>query len=262
MLAEHLLDSNFAKEHVTVDEEATTNLQQNLSDAIGLLPKLTTGIDINVRFDGIRRIEYTGETAVFDLLGIDLVHGWLVDPQDRTTAAAVSSRSYNELILNIVATLGRDATPAAISRRTSSLAAARQSALVGSLPKRELITGDQSAPTSTAQPIDAVTLSAALASTLQVHQSEGQALVLPDHPPGPITGAMSTPERNGMASAINSMLADTVKVSSFHGRGFVLIFPVVMCIRPVFSIFLYLTGGIRYTATVSSGAYSANDYPG
>jgi hypothetical protein len=40
----------------------------------------------------------TPEVAVFDLLGIPLVHGWLVDPQDRATAAVFSNKSYNELV--------------------------------------------------------------------------------------------------------------------------------------------------------------------
>lgn len=40
----------------------------------------------------------TPEVAVFDLLGIPLVHGWLVDPQDATTTAVFSNKSYNELV--------------------------------------------------------------------------------------------------------------------------------------------------------------------
>ncbi len=40
-----------------------------------------TGVDVNVRFSGIDSFEFTDEVAVFDLLGMQLVHGWLVDPQ-------------------------------------------------------------------------------------------------------------------------------------------------------------------------------------
>jgi hypothetical protein len=37
--------------------------------------------------------------AVFDLLGIPLVHGWLVDPEaDAATAVAFGNKSYNELV--------------------------------------------------------------------------------------------------------------------------------------------------------------------
>ena len=48
-----------------------------------VLPKLATGLDVNVRFTGVSDFEYTPECSVFDLLGIPLYHGWLVDPQVR-----------------------------------------------------------------------------------------------------------------------------------------------------------------------------------
>jgi hypothetical protein len=40
-----------------------------------------TGVDVNVRFTGIDAFEFTDEVAIFDLLGMQLLHGWLVDPQ-------------------------------------------------------------------------------------------------------------------------------------------------------------------------------------
>lgn len=48
-----------------------------------VLPKLATGLDVNVRFTGVSDFEYTPECSIFDLLGIPLYHGWLVDPQVR-----------------------------------------------------------------------------------------------------------------------------------------------------------------------------------
>lgn len=104
---------------MSTQAEHSANFQHNLSDAISLLPKLTTGIDINVRFDGIRRVEYTREITVFDILGIDLVHGWLIDPQDISTAKAIGSRSYNELVVCVIQALGENATPKVLSRRAS-----------------------------------------------------------------------------------------------------------------------------------------------
>lgn len=56
---------------------------QNMSDAMAVLPKLSTGLDVNVRFTGVSDFEYTPECIVFDLLDILLYHGWLVDPQVR-----------------------------------------------------------------------------------------------------------------------------------------------------------------------------------
>lgn len=48
-----------------------------------VLPKLATGLDVNVQFTGVSDFEYTPECSIFDLLGIPLYHGWLVDPQVR-----------------------------------------------------------------------------------------------------------------------------------------------------------------------------------
>lgn len=45
------------------------SLAHNLADAIALLPKLTTGIDVNLRFHDIAGVEYTQETVRRRLLG-------------------------------------------------------------------------------------------------------------------------------------------------------------------------------------------------
>lgn len=42
-----------------------------------MLAQLATGIDVNVRFNAPDAFEATREVAVFDLLGIPLVHGWV-----------------------------------------------------------------------------------------------------------------------------------------------------------------------------------------
>uniref|UniRef100_A0A3Q2PP02 Ubiquitin carboxyl-terminal hydrolase n=1 Tax=Fundulus heteroclitus TaxID=8078 RepID=A0A3Q2PP02_FUNHE len=78
------------------------NFQQNMSDAMAVLPKLSTGLDVNVRFTGVTDFEYTPECIVFDLLNIPLYHGWLVDPQSPEMAAAVGKLSYNQLVEKII----------------------------------------------------------------------------------------------------------------------------------------------------------------
>lgn len=57
-----------------------------MSDAMAVLHKLQTGLDVNVKFAGVQVFEYTPECIVFDLLDIPLYHGWLVDPQVRWTS--------------------------------------------------------------------------------------------------------------------------------------------------------------------------------
>ena len=80
-VADFLVENNQGERLAKATEEYRANLLQNVQDGIGLLPKLCTGVDVNVRFDSIRGFEYTEEIAVFDLFNIELVHGWLIDPQ-------------------------------------------------------------------------------------------------------------------------------------------------------------------------------------
>ncbi|KZV55865.1 hypothetical protein F511_26299 [Dorcoceras hygrometricum] len=100
LVAERLIDSNS-----NIDNKDTgyvENQQQNIADAIDLLPRLTTGIDVNIKFRRIDDFEFTRECAIFDLLDIPLYHGWIVDPQDHETADAIGSKSYNSLMGELV----------------------------------------------------------------------------------------------------------------------------------------------------------------
>ncbi|KAL3647231.1 hypothetical protein CASFOL_008199 [Castilleja foliolosa] len=121
LVAERLIDSN-----ININNKDTgyvENQQQNIADAIDLLPRLTTGIDVNIKFrriiwgasptnsnfvrcvPGFFRIddfEFTRECAIFDLMDIPLYHGWIFDPQDHETADAIGSKSYNTLMGDLV----------------------------------------------------------------------------------------------------------------------------------------------------------------
>ncbi|XP_069796304.1 ubiquitin carboxyl-terminal hydrolase MINDY-1 [Narcine bancroftii] len=78
------------------------NFDQNMNDAMAVLPKLSTGLDVNVRFTGVGDFEYTPECIVFDLLDVPLYHGWLVDPQSHEVVQAVGRCSYNQLVEKII----------------------------------------------------------------------------------------------------------------------------------------------------------------
>lgn len=82
LVADWLLDANSPQRlgHNADNRDYMANLEQNVADAINLLPKLCTGVDVNVRFNSIKGFEFTEEVAIFDLLDISLVHGWIVDP--------------------------------------------------------------------------------------------------------------------------------------------------------------------------------------
>nr|XP_005497902.2 ubiquitin carboxyl-terminal hydrolase MINDY-1 [Zonotrichia albicollis] len=77
----HLGNCILATQPKDTSEGLQLNFQQNISDTMTVLPKLSTGLDVNVRFTGVSDFEYTPECIVFDLLNIPLYHGWLVDPQ-------------------------------------------------------------------------------------------------------------------------------------------------------------------------------------
>ncbi|XP_073012762.1 uncharacterized protein [Typha latifolia] len=100
LVAERLIDSNSNIQDK--DDGYVNNQQQNIADAIDLLPRLATGIDVNVHFRKINDFEFTRECAIFDLLDIPIYHGWIVDPQDSDTAAVIGSKSYNTLVAELV----------------------------------------------------------------------------------------------------------------------------------------------------------------
>ncbi|XP_050228329.1 uncharacterized protein LOC126677647 isoform X2 [Mercurialis annua] len=101
LVAERLIDSNSNVNNK--DAGYVENQQQNIADAIDLLPRLATGIDVNIKFRRIDDFEFTRECAIFDLLDIPLYHGWIIDPQDFETAKAIGSKSYNAITGELVA---------------------------------------------------------------------------------------------------------------------------------------------------------------
>jgi len=73
--------------------------EHHIHELLSLFPNLQYGMDVNPRFtQGPSGVEYTNSIAAFDLLGVELVHGWLLDPQDTETFDIVKNKSYNELI--------------------------------------------------------------------------------------------------------------------------------------------------------------------
>ena len=80
--------------------------EHRLDGALRLLPLLRRGMDVNPAFGrGPTGVERTAGTDALDLLGVELVHGWLLDPQDAETSYVVSSggTTYNELVEIVVA---------------------------------------------------------------------------------------------------------------------------------------------------------------
>ena len=80
-----------------VSEEVRINYEQNIQDALAILPKLQTGLDINVHFGGPRRYEFTQDTLLFDVLDVPLLHGWIYDKDDAAAAVVEKHGSYNRI---------------------------------------------------------------------------------------------------------------------------------------------------------------------
>lgn len=101
--AEQLLQ--YLGDHVLSQDSSNDkdpNQQRNLNDSIAVLPRLSTGLDVNVRFTGVGDFEFTPELLIFDVLNINLFHGWLVDPQSEDVGLAVAGYSYNQLVEKII----------------------------------------------------------------------------------------------------------------------------------------------------------------
>ncbi|CAF1675216.1 unnamed protein product, partial [Adineta ricciae] len=93
LLAEYLLQIDSTK----LPNRQQANYEQNIEDTLAVLPQFLTGLDINLRFNGVDQFEYTRECIIFDLLGIQLYHGWIIDPQNKQLQALRFS-SYNQLV--------------------------------------------------------------------------------------------------------------------------------------------------------------------
>ncbi len=80
------------------NDGTSANQRQILNDVLGnVLPRLQVGLDVNVKFGSVRKFEYTQELDAFYMLGIDLVHGWVVDNANKELHKLISDLSYNQL---------------------------------------------------------------------------------------------------------------------------------------------------------------------
>ena len=116
LIAEYMLDRNRLSDNL----ETRANQRQNLSDCMTIFPRLNRGLDINVRFDAVDGMEYSEDLVLFDALGVRLLHGWLVDPQETTAARIIGQLTYNQLVEKLIegASPARPAAPTADGQRT------------------------------------------------------------------------------------------------------------------------------------------------
>eukprot|EP00980_Cylindrotheca_fusiformis_P009989 scaffold2212_cov143-Cylindrotheca_fusiformis.AAC.7 len=97
VLAEKILTNTSASDH-------------HIQEVMQVFPTLQFGMDVNPKFTaGPTGVEYTLGLNAFDLLNIELVHGWLIDPQS-PEYTLIGDRTYNQLINAVIE--GNDASAA------------------------------------------------------------------------------------------------------------------------------------------------------
>jgi len=74
----------------------------HMNELMEILPRMQFGLDVNPKFNAPNSVEYTSGLSTFDLLGVELVHGWLIDPQDERTCTVIGNKSYNELVEEVI----------------------------------------------------------------------------------------------------------------------------------------------------------------
>uniref|UniRef100_A0A915Q2D5 Ubiquitin-like modifier-activating enzyme ATG7 n=1 Tax=Setaria digitata TaxID=48799 RepID=A0A915Q2D5_9BILA len=87
-----------------IDDAELPNYEQNVSDVLTLIPSLPKGLDVNIHFTGVKKFEYTPACALFDILNIPLVHGWIIDQGDQELLKIMDGLSYNRIVEKIVTT--------------------------------------------------------------------------------------------------------------------------------------------------------------
>jgi len=95
MVADLMLESNPAAHN-------DLNLQKQIEDVMKVLPTLQFGLDVNVKFSGVDQFEFDDRIAVFDLLGVNLFHGWVIDPHDEETVDVFGDLSYNQVMDKLI----------------------------------------------------------------------------------------------------------------------------------------------------------------
>ena len=73
-----------------------------LHEALAMLPRLERGLDVDVRFRDCEGFQFTAALTAFDAVGIRLVHGWVVAPEE-PEAQLLRDCTYDTIMLAVAA---------------------------------------------------------------------------------------------------------------------------------------------------------------
>eukprot|EP01112_Ceratiomyxa_fruticulosa_P018228 TRINITY_DN5796_c0_g1_i1.p1 TRINITY_DN5796_c0_g1~~TRINITY_DN5796_c0_g1_i1.p1 ORF type:complete len:461 (-),score=107.82 TRINITY_DN5796_c0_g1_i1:153-1535(-) len=101
--------------------EGGSEIQTRIQKAVELIPSLQTGMDVNCSFKDVDGFEKSEYSDVFELLGIRMVHGWLVDPEEVELSSTIGNSTYNDLTVKLVSLdEQQQPTPPSSSSETST----------------------------------------------------------------------------------------------------------------------------------------------
>eukprot|EP01111_Echinosteliopsis_oligospora_P011649 TRINITY_DN3892_c0_g1_i1.p1 TRINITY_DN3892_c0_g1~~TRINITY_DN3892_c0_g1_i1.p1 ORF type:complete len:491 (+),score=110.51 TRINITY_DN3892_c0_g1_i1:74-1546(+) len=89
--------------HSLLISQAKQEEQEQVLKSISVLPAMQTGMDVNFNFTKHDQFELTDQTAVFKILQVPLVHGWLISDDHSETSRVVGTNTYNDLMNKLVA---------------------------------------------------------------------------------------------------------------------------------------------------------------
>ncbi|KAJ3250974.1 Ubiquitin carboxyl-terminal hydrolase MINDY-2 [Boothiomyces macroporosus] len=88
---------NLLCQYILSIQITNANDEKILDDTLKVLPRLNYGLDVNIYFDSIH-VEYTDLLSPFELLRIQIYHGWVIDPQDQYYKVINNLKCYNKVV--------------------------------------------------------------------------------------------------------------------------------------------------------------------
>jgi len=100
--------TNILAEKILTNNDNSRSRDYHVDEVLKIFPNLQFGMDVNPKFTaGPKGVEYTVELNAFDLLQIELVHGWLLEV-DAQEYEWVGKNTYNQLVNLVIE--GNDAS--------------------------------------------------------------------------------------------------------------------------------------------------------
>jgi hypothetical protein len=85
------------------DGDKDASIEDQRMTVLNELPSMLRGLDLNIGFGGVDAMEFTACLTIFDLLGLDLYHGWCVDPahEAHSVVSKITFNSAMEVLVDM-----------------------------------------------------------------------------------------------------------------------------------------------------------------